>query len=196
MDVTSDSRAAIIDVAGDVLIDWHSGMGKEALRVVVQAFKKSGVSAEDVPYVATNFLKDFQFIYKSPDATDKKEKGVFMSPMIATVYGSLLKKTIGSDIQFGHSVGGLAVATAVANSLALGARKKTSLPGYMEKLWGQKTRAWVTSAKRLNNNNWTAVLEEAADTVDTPAFMDDEDEEGADGEGTESYADPRAMIDI
>ncbi|KAF8807979.1 hypothetical protein BYT27DRAFT_7211610 [Phlegmacium glaucopus] len=103
MDVTSDSRAAIIDVAGDVLIDWRSRMGKEALRVVVQVFKKSGVSAEDAPYVATNFLKDFQFIYKSPDATDKKEKGVFMSPMIATVYGSLLKKTIGLDIRSGHS---------------------------------------------------------------------------------------------
>ncbi|KAF8811059.1 hypothetical protein BYT27DRAFT_7253190 [Phlegmacium glaucopus] len=208
MDVTSDSRAAIIDVAGDVLIDWRSGMGKEALRVVVQAFKKSGVSAEDAPYVATNFLKDFRFIYKTPDATDKKEKGVFMSPMIATVYGSLLKKTIGSDIRFGHSVGGLAVATATErgleliksgrldiesfgnnideDSLALGTRKKTSLPGYTEKLWGQKTRAWVTSAKRLNDDNWTAILEEAADTVDTSAFMDDEDDEGADGEGTES----------
>jgi len=139
-----------------------------------------------------------------------------MSPMIATVYGSLLKKTIGSGIRFGHSVGGLAVATAVTerrlelmlliksgrldiddideDSLALNARKKMSLPGYTEKLWGQKTRAWVTSVKRLNDDNWTAILEEAADTVDTSAFLEDEGDEGAEGEAT--YADPRSMIDI
>ncbi|KAF8808687.1 hypothetical protein BYT27DRAFT_7286327 [Phlegmacium glaucopus] len=166
-----DRRLEVVRKAGDVLIDWHSGMGKEALRVVVQAFKKSGVSAEDAPYVATNFLKDFRFIYKNPDATDKKEKGVFMSPMIATTERGL--ELIKSD------------------SLALGARKKTSLPGYTEKLWGQKTCMWVTSAKCLNDDNWTAILEEAADMVDTSAFMDDEEEEGADSEQYFAFLPPQ-----
>ena len=42
-------------------------MGKEGIRLVLQAFKEEGVKHEDARQAAEYYLENYRFIYQNPD---------------------------------------------------------------------------------------------------------------------------------
>lgn len=69
-------------------------------------------------------------------------------------------------------------------------RKVADYHPYADAHWGDKTRSWVLSTKRLDAAKWDSIRTVAASYIDST--VSDNDEDGTDvGKG-----DPRAQIDI
>ncbi|KAF8873126.1 hypothetical protein BD779DRAFT_1805320 [Infundibulicybe gibba] len=220
--ITAKSRPAIIDVAGDVLIDWRSAMGKEALRVVVQAFRNlPGVSQANAPHTPQTALKDYlndsQFVYLDSKGRKSSEKGAFLSNLLTSVFAFYLKKATGSVIEWGPPVGALAVATAVTeralelirsnhinidtfgstndeiHDIASNGRKRRA-PTYP----GYTERLWGSKTRGWVGSTRRLNAEKWANIIATAnakvdfSSMDD----GEDEDGYGGPTDPRGMIDI
>ncbi|KAF8803015.1 hypothetical protein BYT27DRAFT_7305696 [Phlegmacium glaucopus] len=213
-----EGRAAIIQVAGDALLNWRSAMGKEGIRIVVEVFNDEGIEQADASEIAKYYLENYRFIYAHPD--DDEDKEAFRSPLVLFALAAHLKMTIGNthlnDEGYGYPIGGLAVAVAVIerglwlvksgqiklngntpgkSAIASGSdetngrkRKVNEYDGYTDSVWGVVTCGWVAAAKRLNAEKWNAILTAAVAKVDF-SKADEEEEEGGAG-------DPRALVEI
>ncbi|KAF8957908.1 hypothetical protein BDZ97DRAFT_1844032, partial [Flammula alnicola] len=204
----SDHREAITQVAGDALIDWRSSMGKEGIRVVLKAFEDENIMQEQVPEAAAWYLEDYRFIYANME--DEDNKGAFHSPLIAQAFAAHLKKThdytVVKNEEYGQPTGALGMAAAVverALELIKSGKlydtptnaessngKKRRVPNYQpyaDASWGEKTRGWAGSTKRLGEEKWKAVIEAAS------AFVED-GPDSREEEGGEGAQDPRSLI--
>ncbi|KAF8876419.1 hypothetical protein BD779DRAFT_1677813 [Infundibulicybe gibba] len=205
-------RGAIIQTAGDVLLNWRSSMGKEAIRLILQAFREQGMDPDDAPDAAAYLLEQYRFIYEFPHAAGNL-KGAFRSHLVSYMFAIHLKKTFGNvhlnDTLYEHPVGALGVAAAVLErglelvklgkiklnqeNLPKNNGKKRKVPdyhAYADAHWGEKTRGWVGAAKRLNQEQWDAILQAATNKIDLTS-LEDGDEDATDG-----FADPRTFIEL
>ena len=113
-----------------MLTDWRSSMGKEGLRLVLQALNDEGVKQGDAPSAAEYYLENYRFIYRNPDdntvrflflvlsiwsseASYQGNKGAFLSPLVSACLAVHVKKTVNNVIQYGYPAGALAIVTAV-----------------------------------------------------------------------------------
>ncbi|KAF8806109.1 hypothetical protein BYT27DRAFT_7212388 [Phlegmacium glaucopus] len=199
-EVDGGSREAIIHMAADALIDWHSSM--------------EGVKKEDAQQAAKYYLENYRLIYQNPD-DNTGNRGAFLSPLVSMCLAVHLKKTENNVIQYGYPVGALAIATAVlecglelikAGHIGLSGndtdifdddapaskkRKTNRYTGYTDAAWGGKTRGWAAAANRLDNIKWRVILHTAVDKMDW-SVDDGEVEEGTGG----GALDPHSLIEI
>jgi hypothetical protein len=211
-----EGRAAVTQIAGDILLTWRSSMGKEGIRIVTHFLKSEyAPNEEEAQELASYYLEDYRFVYANPD--DDDEKGAFQSFFVSLALAAHLKMTIGNvhldDAGYGYPVGALAIAAAVieralklvsaghvnvwhegaekaattSEGVAGKKRKVKGYEGYTDAAWGDITRSWVGAARRLNAEKWRMVLSAAVSNVDF-SNMDETQEVGDN--------DPRAMIDI
>lgn len=116
-------------------------------------------------------LSHMCFVYKDPDANDAR--GAFCSELIAKTFAKHLQKIFNEGENYGHQVGGLALATAaVERGLTLfktgedvlGSRlvkPATRGPCFSENPWGERARSWALSTARLKDINWAQIVDEA-----------------------------------
>ncbi|KIM37142.1 hypothetical protein M413DRAFT_13510 [Hebeloma cylindrosporum] len=213
VDLSTSGRAALVQLAGDLLIGWRSTMGKAGIQIVVHSLIAEGIEQEQAVEVATYLLRDYRFIYEVPDG--EGDKGAFRGPLVAKAF-ALYLKTIRNGVRlegvdYSEPIGALGVAAAVIerglelvklgkvklemNAIADGSgpgkkRKVADYHPYADAHWGDKTRSWVLSAKRLDARKWNSIRAVAASYMDSTVSDDDED-------GTDiGKVDPRAQIDI
>ncbi|KAF8797786.1 hypothetical protein BYT27DRAFT_7343964 [Phlegmacium glaucopus] len=207
-----EASAAIIQVAGDVLINWRSSMGKEGIFIAVKALKESEVSDDDAPAATAYLLENLSFLFENPNAAG--DKGGFRGSLVVSAFGAHLKKTIGyvltNDRPYGYPLGGLAVAAAVVerglklikagkirlyeDHVAENSTKKRKVPdyaAYCESVWGVKTRGYVASAKRMDKPKWDLVMAAGVSRMDVSAADDGDADDLVD-----AATDPRAFLEI
>ncbi|KAF8810239.1 hypothetical protein BYT27DRAFT_7209527 [Phlegmacium glaucopus] len=188
-------------------------MGKAGIQIVIHSLITEGVGQDQAVEVAMYLLHDYRFIYEVPD--DESDKGAFRGPLVAKAF-ILYLKTIHHSVRlegvdYSEPVGALGVAAAVierglellklgkvkleTNTITNGSgpgkkRKVADYHPYADAHWGDKTRSWVLSAKRLDAAKWDSIRTIAASYIDST--VSDNDEDGTDI----GKADPRAQIDI
>ncbi|KAH9070765.1 hypothetical protein EDB83DRAFT_2314002 [Lactarius deliciosus] len=203
----------VVTVAENTLNNWRSDIGKAGYRAVLDLWdtKPSDFSSEDRAKCVAENLKNFRFLYESPDATHGR--GAFCSLLISKVFASHIRKiSTGRPEVHIPQVGGLALAAAAVerglyffktgeDALKLERDPATgrSMPrniravGFTESLWGSKAREFVKTTTRLTDKHWDDVTEHAATFMTSHALESDE-ESGTNAE-TESL-NPRAAIDL
>ncbi|KAH9024687.1 hypothetical protein EDB85DRAFT_2292499 [Lactarius pseudohatsudake] len=203
----------VVIVAENTLNNWRSDIGKAGYRAVLDLWdtKPSDFSSEDRAQCVAENLNNFQFLYKSPDATHGR--GGFCSLLISKVFALHLRKiSTGRPVAYIPQVGGLALAAAAVerglcifktgeDALKLERDPETgrSMPrnirgvGFTESLWGSKAREFVKTTTRLTDKHWDDVTEHAAIFMTGHAL--ESDEESSINAETESL-NPRAAINL
>ncbi|KAH8981457.1 hypothetical protein EDB86DRAFT_2834871 [Lactarius hatsudake] len=194
--VISDAEMdVVVLVAENTLNNWRSDIGKAGYRAVLDLWdtKPPDFSSEDWAKCVAENLKNFRFLYKSPDATHGR--GAFCSLLISKVFASHLRKvSTGRPEVHIPQVGGLAlVAAEVERGLcffktgedALKSERDPvtgrSMPrnvravGSTESLWGSKAREFVKTTTRLTDKHWGDVTEHAATFMTSHALESDEE---------------------
>ena len=72
-------------------------------------------------------------------------------------------------------------------------RKTNRYAGFTDAVWGGKTRGWAASARRLDDDKWTIILQAAMEKFDWSGDEGDMDHEEDQSGGT---FDPRSLIEI
>lgn len=192
---------AVTAIGGDVLTDWRSSIGMNALDVLSALFAEYKLSKDEIIAFVPHMLEGFRFIYAEPDAPPNK-KGGFKSDLILNLFAYHFKKTNNAPRSYGSQAGGLGLCTAAMERALFLWRsgenpikdekgnKKKIVSQFNDSDWGPKMRGWTESASRLEPEDWAYIFEEANARAGLNGLVDDDDT----AENAES--DPRATIEL